>query len=236
MAPESLNGRQFMLDNLPKKHTERNRIVRRYFLKNERVPRAVFSKSKTGTKAPRIVVDAAMTVAEALYQLRNDIERTCDLHDLDDWEWEEDLLEDSVELLKFQINDFFKGISADLGEQCEKLAKEAVFPRNMMTPGLDSFEKVSKHLSEAMKLTKESFADFLSSSGYRGDPQDRDSVPAPTFRELLVRNETSRLAEEIFEAIKSTEDKEAALEKTTPIIRKSLSVLAVRKKLLIRNR
>lgn len=78
MVSESLNGRQIMLGNLSKGHTERNRIVRDCFLLNERVPISEFGKIEL--KSPLIVVGVATTVPNAFKQLGRDILDTCELY------------------------------------------------------------------------------------------------------------------------------------------------------------
>lgn len=217
MASESLSCRQIILDNLHKEHTERNRIVRDCFQMNERVSKSEFGKIEV--KSPSIVVGAAMTISDAFKQLYRDVSNTCEL--CKPGGWEKDILEDSAEVLDFQINVFFSKISALLKQLCKKYQEDGVLLLNMKTSYFGSFDHVSKYLGECEKDATQAFSKFLYTFRRQDRIQARDSVPAPTFRELLVRNESSELSENIFEAIKFMEGKEAALIKTSPIIGKS---------------
>lgn len=201
-------------------------IVRELLRTDERVPKPELSEINV-TK-PFIVVGAALTVSDAFSQICGDMSATRRLYESKDWE--KDILEDSQELLDFQINNFFSVISKNLKGLCKRFHEKGDVPVAMKTIGFESFVEASERLEAAEKQAEDDFSSFLKYFELEPSIQDRDSVSALTFRELLVRNESSRSAEKIFKALKSTEDRQAALKETSPIIRKSFKFLDLEKK------
>lgn len=214
MAPEHLNARQLMLDSLSEERAKRNEFVRGCFVVNERVPKSVFSASEP--KKLTIIISSALIIHDVWRQLRSDILAACDL--FSDAAWEQDILQDSVDLLNYQIYEFLEQRTENLKKIAEEHTKEDI-PTSMQTIMFKTFADIPTRLNEAKNNTIEAFTEFLATFAVKNASADRDpdTVPASSFRELIVRSMASTRAEAIAQATERIRDGQISMEHAHPI-------------------
>ena len=129
------------------------------------------------------------------------------------WLSDPDILADARELLCHQ-NPVFGEISEKLEGYYTALSKKTQkIPETIVS--LDVMNK----LIEARDEAKTAVLDFIEKFQYYNPKTDRNTVPASTFRELLVQNTIKKSAHEIFRAIKDSQgDRQMALGKATDAI------------------
>jgi hypothetical protein len=217
MSFQAKDGRGFLLHHLLQlEHKDKqpelwNTIVRELFRNNDRIPQSMYTINaeainigRNSDEVKRNVARGALAAAKIFRRLKLDIRKTVKMNKQADWN--QDILHEALELLKFQIK-FFSETLSNLKQGCKQWSNQSI-PANYDARTLDTYGHLGEWLEKAEGAVKRALIALRKMSHHRDSQpvSEGRTISASTLRELLIRNELEKQREKIFRSLKSGKD------------------------------